>query len=49
MRSFIIIADKTIMGVVTIITDADMGGVRLNPLKKVSILSATPKCSNNNS
>lgn len=45
MRSFMIIADKikTIIGVVTIITDADMGEVRLNPLKKVSILNATPK------
>jgi hypothetical protein len=34
---------NTIIGVVTIITDADMGEVRLNPLKKVSILKATPK------
>jgi hypothetical protein len=38
-------ADKinTIMGVVTIITAAEMGEVKLNPLKKVSMLSATPK------
>ncbi len=31
------------MGVVTIKTEADIGEVRLNPLKKVSILKATPK------
>jgi hypothetical protein len=44
-RSFIIIADKTstIIGVETIITAAEIGEVRLNPLKKVSILNATPK------
>jgi hypothetical protein len=45
IRSFIIIAERssTIIGVVTMITDADMGEVRLNPLKKVSMLKATPK------
>ena len=45
MRSFIINAEsvKTIMGVETIITAALMGEVRLNPLKKVSMLKATPK------
>jgi len=36
IRSFIIIAERTntIMGVVTMITAADMGEVRLKPLKK---------------
>ena len=45
MRSFIIMAESvnTIIGVETIITAALMGEVRLNPLKKVSILNATPK------
>jgi hypothetical protein len=45
MRSFKIIAEriKTIMGVVTIKTDAEIGEVKLKPLKKVSILKATPK------
>ena len=43
--SFMIIAESTstIMGVVTIITEAIIGEVRLNPSKKVSILKATPK------
>ena len=45
MRSFIINAESvnTIIGVETIITAALMGEVRLNPLKNVSILKATPK------
>ena len=45
MRSFIRIAEsaKTIIGVETMITAAEIGDVRLNPLKKVSILKATPK------
>lgn len=45
MRSFMINAEsvKTIIGVETMITAALMGEVRLNPLKKVSILNATPK------
>ncbi len=40
-----IIADKTntIIGVVTIITEAIIGEVRLRPSKKVSIFRATPK------
>jgi hypothetical protein len=43
MRSFMIIAESTtIMGVVTIMTDAEIGEVRLIH-KKVSILKATPK------
>jgi hypothetical protein len=43
--SLIIIADNinTINGVQTIITAAEIGDVRLNPLKKVSIFKATPK------
>jgi hypothetical protein len=45
MRSLRIRAEsiKTIMGVVTIKTEAEMGEVKLNPLKKVSMLNATPK------
>jgi hypothetical protein len=34
---------RTIIGVVTMITAADIGVVKLKPLKKVSIFSATPK------
>ena len=43
--SLIIIADKTktINGVQTIITAAEIGEVMLNPLKKESIFKATPK------
>lgn len=45
MGSFVNNADKTstIIGVHTMITAADIGEVKLNPLKKVSILKATPK------
>lgn len=45
MRSFIRNADNsnTIIGVVTIMTAAEIGEVKLNPLKKVSIFKATPK------
>ena len=40
-----IMADNinTIIGVVTIITAAEIGEVKLNPLKKVSMFKATPK------
>ncbi|MCY1228573.1 hypothetical protein D9M72_408970 [compost metagenome] len=43
--SFMMMADntKTIIGVVTMITEAIIGEVRLNPSKNVSILRATPK------
>jgi hypothetical protein len=43
--SFIMKADSsnTIMGVVTMITAAEIGEVKLNPLKNVSIFKATPK------
>jgi hypothetical protein len=34
---------SSIMGVETIITDAEMGVVRVNPLKKESMFRATPK------
>ena len=45
IRSFIISAESvnTIIGVETIITAAEIGEVRLKPLKNVSILKATPK------
>jgi len=34
---------STIIGVQTISTDAEIGEVKLNPLKKESIFKATPK------
>ena len=45
IRSLMIMAESTstIMGVETIITDAEIGEVRLNPLKKESMFKATPK------
>ncbi len=45
MRSLVIIAEKisTIIGVVTIITEAEIGEVRLNPLKKLSMFNVIPK------
>ena len=45
IRSLRIIAERTrtIIGVETISTDAEMGEVKLNPLKNASIFKATPK------
>ena len=44
MRSFNKKADniRTIIGVMGMITDAEIGEVKLNPLKNVNILKATP-------